>query len=106
MTINNDASQSRHGCGIKDLSFVGDNFILLDVLLRSRVNRLALKIIDKSQLTQQEQSAVDFEVSLIRCISHPNILQLMDELDTPSELYLIMEYVKTTGSSQVRWLVL
>lgn len=36
------------------------------------------------------------EVSILRRVKHPNIVLLIEEMDTYSELYLVMELVKVT----------
>lgn len=37
------------------------------------------------------------EVSILRRVKHPNIVLLIEEMDTYSELYLVMELVKVTN---------
>ncbi|KAK2852287.1 hypothetical protein Q7C36_007488 [Tachysurus vachellii] len=37
---------------------------------------------------------IESEVAVLRRVKHPNIIMLMEEVDTPSELYLVMELVK------------
>lgn len=34
------------------------------------------------------------EVSILRRVKHPNIVLLIEEMDVPTELYLVMELVK------------
>lgn len=36
------------------------------------------------------------EVSILRRVKHPNIVLLIEEMDMPTELYLVMELVKVT----------
>lgn len=36
------------------------------------------------------------EVSILRRVKHPNIVLLIEEMDTYSELYLVMELVKVS----------
>lgn len=52
----------------------------------------ALKIIDKSKVAGKEHM-FNNEVSILRSIDHANIIRLISEHDTPTELYLIMELV-------------
>lgn len=65
------------------------------VLSCSRVKgvEFALKIIDKSKCAGKEHM-IENEVSILRSVQHPNIIRLVAEHDTPSELYLVMELVK------------
>lgn len=36
------------------------------------------------------------EVSILRRVKHPNIVLLIEEMDVPTELYLVMELVKVS----------
>jgi len=36
------------------------------------------------------------EVSILRRVKHPNIVLLIEEMDMPTELYLVMELVKVS----------
>ncbi|KAG7269972.1 hypothetical protein CRUP_021827, partial [Coryphaenoides rupestris] len=53
----------------------------------------ALKIINKSKCRGKEHM-IQNEVSILRQVKHPNIVLLIEEMDTYSELYLVMELVK------------
>lgn len=71
-------------------------------LVWSRVFRVkgveyALKIIDKSKCAGKEQM-IENEVAILRTVQHPNIIRLVAEHDTSSELYLVMELVKVNVS--------
>ena len=55
----------------------------------------ALKIIDKSKC-QGKEHMIESEVSILRRVHHSNIIQLIAEYDTHSELYLVMELVKVS----------
>lgn len=57
----------------------------------------ALKIIDKSKCAGKEQM-IENEVAILRIVQHPNIIRLVAEHDTTSELYLVMELVKVNVS--------
>lgn len=41
-----------------------------------------------------QEHLIESEVAVLRRVKHPNIIMLMEEVDTPSELYLVMELVK------------
>lgn len=41
------------------------------------------------------------EVSILRRVKHPNIVLLIEEMDTYCELYLVMELVKVPHASKV-----
>ncbi|KAJ7995687.1 hypothetical protein DPEC_G00247160 [Dallia pectoralis] len=53
----------------------------------------ALKIINKSKCRGKEHM-IQNEVLILRRVKHPNIVLLIEEMDTYSELYLVMELVK------------
>uniref|UniRef100_A0A3B4G6G7 Serine/threonine-protein kinase DCLK2 n=1 Tax=Pundamilia nyererei TaxID=303518 RepID=A0A3B4G6G7_9CICH len=62
-------------------------------LFRSTGKEFALKIIDKTKCSGKEH-LIENEVAVLRKVKHPNIIMLIEEVDTPSELYLVMELVK------------
>lgn len=41
-----------------------------------------------------QEHMIQSEVSILRRVKHPNIVLLIEEIDTHSELYLVMELVK------------
>ena len=67
--------------------------VLLFSLCRRKKKEYALKIIDKTK-TKGKEKMIENEVSILRRVKHPNIILLIEEFDTPSELYLVMELVK------------
>ncbi|XP_072899992.1 serine/threonine-protein kinase DCLK1a isoform X2 [Hemitrygon akajei] len=74
---------------------IGDgNFaIVKECMERSTSREYALKIINKSKCRGKEHM-IQNEVSILRRVKHPNIVLLIEEMDTPNELYLVMELVK------------
>uniref|UniRef100_A0A8C5NRM9 Serine/threonine-protein kinase DCLK2 n=1 Tax=Junco hyemalis TaxID=40217 RepID=A0A8C5NRM9_JUNHY len=74
---------------------IGDgNFaVVKECVERSTGKEFALKIIDKAKCCGKEH-LIENEVSILRRVKHPNIIMLVEEMDTPSELYLVMELVK------------
>jgi len=59
---------------------------------RARKLKFALKIIDKASCRGKEQQIVN-EVSILRRLRHGNIVQLIEDFDTPHRLYMVMELV-------------
>eukprot|EP01086_Lenisia_limosa_P006389 TRINITY_DN2517_c0_g1_i2.p1 TRINITY_DN2517_c0_g1~~TRINITY_DN2517_c0_g1_i2.p1 ORF type:complete len:314 (-),score=87.64 TRINITY_DN2517_c0_g1_i2:16-957(-) len=54
----------------------------------------ALKVIDKSKVgTTNQQAMLESEVNILKSVHHENIVNLVDIIDTPSHLLLIMELV-------------
>ncbi|XP_029287894.1 serine/threonine-protein kinase DCLK2 isoform X1 [Cottoperca gobio] len=74
---------------------IGDgNFaVVKECVERSTGKEFALKIIDKAKCTGKEH-LIENEVAVLRRVKHPNIIMLIEEVDTLSELYLVMELVK------------
>ncbi|NWZ82353.1 DCLK2 kinase, partial [Poecile atricapillus] len=74
---------------------IGDgNFaVVKECVERSTGKEFALKIIDKGKCCGKEH-LIENEVSILRRVKHPNIIMLIEEMDTPTELYLVMELVK------------
>ncbi|XP_051467858.1 serine/threonine-protein kinase DCLK3 [Apus apus] len=52
----------------------------------------AMKIVDKSKLKGKEDM-MESEILIIRSLSHPNIVSLIEVYETEAEIYLILEYV-------------
>ncbi|XP_042614154.1 serine/threonine-protein kinase DCLK2-like isoform X3 [Cyprinus carpio] len=74
---------------------IGDgNFaVVKECVERSTGKEFALKIIDKNKCRGKEH-LIESEVAVLRRVKHPNIIMLIEEVDTPTELYLVMELVK------------
>ncbi|KAM4705097.1 serine/threonine-protein kinase DCLK3 [Rhinophrynus dorsalis] len=74
---------------------IGDgNFAVVKECRLRNVNQdFAIKIIDKSKLKGKED-IIENEVRIIKCLSHPNIVKLLDDYETDKEIFLIMEYIK------------
>lgn len=49
-----------------------------------------------------QEHLIENEVAVLRKVKHPNIIMLMEEVDTSSELYLVMELIKVPSTSQLR----
>ncbi|XP_055502570.1 serine/threonine-protein kinase DCLK2 isoform X3 [Leucoraja erinacea] len=94
---------------------IGDgNFaVVKECVERSSGKEFALKIIDKGKCSgkaeergitepeipesnrrDDEEHLIENEVAVLRKVKHPNIIMLIEEMDTPTELYLVMELVK------------
>nr|XP_061779045.1 serine/threonine-protein kinase DCLK2-like isoform X1 [Nerophis lumbriciformis] len=74
---------------------IGDgNFaVVKECVERSTGKEFALKIIDKAKCSGKEH-LIENEVAVLRRVKHPNIIMLVEEVDTPTELCLVMELVK------------
>lgn len=47
-----------------------------------------------------QEHLIENEVAVLREVKHPNIIMLMEEVDTSSELYLVMELIKVRSTSK------
>ena len=54
--------------------------------------KVAIKILSKSQISQQEYPKFLNEISILKSLKHKNIINLYEIIDTPHKLYIIMEY--------------
>ncbi|KAI5609172.1 serine/threonine-protein kinase DCLK2 isoform 1, partial [Silurus asotus] len=74
---------------------IGDgNFaVVKECVERATGQEYALKIIDKGKCSGKEHLIAN-EVAILRRVRHPSIILLIEEVDTPTELYLVMELVK------------
>jgi len=59
---------------------------------RISLDKVAIKIMDKMRLDLQTQRMLSREVSNMESLYHPNVLQLYEVLETPSRLYLVLEF--------------
>ena len=56
---------------------------------------VAIKIYEKSKLVEaQRKRSVLREVSILKKLQHKNILHLFDVIDSPKQLYLVMEFAQ------------
>ncbi|KAM4689013.1 serine/threonine-protein kinase DCLK3 [Discoglossus pictus] len=74
---------------------IGDgNFaVVKECKLRNVNQEFAMKIIDKAKLKGKED-IIENEVKIIKSLSHPNIVRLLDDYETDTDIYLILEYIK------------
>uniref|UniRef100_A0A3B3B8N5 Serine/threonine-protein kinase DCLK2 n=1 Tax=Oryzias melastigma TaxID=30732 RepID=A0A3B3B8N5_ORYME len=71
----------------------GNFAVVRECVERSTGREYALKIISKEKCKGKEHM-IQSEVAILRRVKHPNIVLLIEEIDTSSELYLVMELVK------------
>lgn len=50
-----------------------------------------------------QEHMIQNEVAILRRVKHPNIVLLIEEVDTYNELYLVMELVKARVFRPARW---
>lgn len=68
------------------------NFAVVKKCTEKKTKKVyAVKIIDKSMCAGKEE-VIETEVSLLRKVSHKNIVGLIEEFDTKESLYLVLEF--------------
>lgn len=56
--------------------------------------QVAVKILEKKKIVEEaDVQRVSREIEILKMIRHPNIIQLFEIIETPKQLFLIMEYV-------------
>lgn len=56
---------------------------------------MAIKILEKSKITEvADVERVSREIHILKLIRHPNIVQLYEIIETPKQLFLVMEYME------------
>ncbi|XP_060917851.1 serine/threonine-protein kinase NIM1 [Labrus mixtus] len=55
-------------------------------------DKVAIKILDKTRLDHQAQRLLSREISSMESLQHPNVVRLYEVVDTPSRLFLVLEY--------------
>ncbi|NXU84767.1 DCLK2 kinase, partial [Xiphorhynchus elegans] len=75
---------------------IGDgNFaVVKECLIKGKVNWQFHVCSGKLPSSSKQEHLIENEVSILRRVKHPNIIMLIEEMDTPTELYLVMELVK------------
>ncbi|XP_053398574.1 serine/threonine-protein kinase DCLK1-like isoform X2 [Mercenaria mercenaria] len=70
------------------------NFSIVKESIHKRTNkRYALKIIEKEKCRGKEHM-IQNEVEILKKVKHPNIVELIEEFDSHTELFLVIELVK------------
>ncbi|XP_038153495.1 serine/threonine-protein kinase NIM1 [Cyprinodon tularosa] len=55
-------------------------------------DKVALKILDRTRLDAQAQRLLSREISSMELLQHPNVIRLYEVVETPSRLFLVLEY--------------
>ena len=56
--------------------------------------KVAVKVLEKSRIADvSDVERVTREIQILKLIRHPNVVQLYEIIETPKQLFLVMEYV-------------
>jgi 5'-AMP-activated protein kinase catalytic alpha subunit len=56
--------------------------------------KVAVKILNKGKIKQQEMAEkVRREINILKMCTHPHIIRLYEVIDTPTDIFVVMEYV-------------
>ncbi|XP_074320055.1 SNF1-related protein kinase catalytic subunit alpha KIN10-like [Silene latifolia] len=59
-------------------------------------HKVAIKILNRRKIKNMEmEEKVRREIKILRLFMHPHIIRLYEVIETPSDIYLVMEYVKS-----------
>jgi serine/threonine protein kinase len=53
--------------------------------------KYAVKCISKKLIDKKELSLLEREIDIMKKLQHPNIIQLMEVIDSPDTLFLVLE---------------
>jgi len=68
-------------------------FSVVQVGIRKTTQKkFAVKCISKKTISEKELRLLEREITVMKRLEHPHIIQLMEVLDTPDTLYLVLEY--------------
>lgn len=57
------------------------------------LTQVAVKIIDKDKLDKATAAKLFREVKIMKMLNHDHVVRLYEVIDTPAELFLVLEYV-------------
>ena len=56
--------------------------------------KVAIKILNRKKLKSMDMGAkVSREIKILRLFQHPHIIRLYEVIDTPTDIFVVMEYV-------------
>lgn len=55
---------------------------------------MAVKVIERTKLSKEEEQHLDLEISILKRVVHPNIVRVYELLETQTKVYFVMELAK------------
>lgn len=65
--------------------------VFLGTNLKDKSMKVAIKVLDKSKMDQDELDSVNTEIQLMSTVDHPNICTYYETYDDKKYIYLVME---------------
>ncbi|KEP67106.1 UNVERIFIED_CONTAM: histone kinase SNF1, putative [Hammondia hammondi] len=57
--------------------------------------KVAVKIINKAKMEMMEMyEKIRREINILQCLHHPHVIRLYELIDTPTDIFMVMEYVQ------------
>lgn len=66
--------------------------MFLYILCFNYVEKVAIKILDKTKLDERTQRLLLREITSMERLHHPNVIRLYEVIETPNEIYIVNEY--------------
>lgn len=74
--------------------------ILMQVKIAEHVltgHKVAIKILHRKKIKQMDmEEKVKREINILKLFMHPHIIRLYDVVETPSDIYVVIEYVQVS----------
>jgi calcium/calmodulin-dependent protein kinase I len=65
--------------------------VVREGIRKANNKKYAIKCISKKLIDKKELTLLEREIDIMKKLQHPNIIQLMEVIDTPDTLYLVLE---------------
>jgi len=72
---------------------MGALYVVKEGTIKKKKNNYSIKCIDKKNIDKKELALLEREIDIMKKLQHPNIIQLMEVIDSQDTLYLVLEYV-------------
>ncbi|PHJ22899.1 histone kinase [Cystoisospora suis] len=57
--------------------------------------KVAVKIINKAKMEMMDMyEKIRREINILQCLNHPHVIRLYELIDTPTDIFMVMEYVQ------------
>lgn len=66
--------------------------VVKEGIRKANNKKYAIKCISKKLIDKKELALLEREIDIMKKLQHPNIIQLMEVIDTPETLYLVLEF--------------